>query len=197
MENEPIDGALEALLSASTYDEAHDAATRALREAERDPHRALARVRVLVAAIAKARSLDHAALPKSWQDRIAPPLERARVLVGSSVGKERLVSALQACRAGHGLRGGAQHELRRTAASLLDDVVDMPETLEDAVRRVLADLSGEDARALAAAHEDDFGELGERLGYRIRNSYGLLWLHNQALLRACGRRTPTTLPRRS
>jgi hypothetical protein len=59
-----------------------------------------------------------------------------------------------------------------------------PETIEDAVERLHANMSLNDEVALASMSEEDLVDAHFALAYHIRNEFGL-WRGNKVLLESC------------
>jgi hypothetical protein len=59
-----------------------------------------------------------------------------------------------------------------------------PRTVDEAVERLLANISLNDEILLATMTEDDLTDFHFSLGHRIRNEFGL-WSGNDALLESC------------
>lgn len=64
-----------------------------------------------------------------------------------------------------------------------------PESVDAAVRLLMAMVPDEERIRIAAMRQEDLALLHFGLGIWIRNNLGL-WQGNQALLEACGHRTP-------
>ncbi|MBL7110200.1 MAG: hypothetical protein ISS11_08185 [Candidatus Marinimicrobia bacterium] len=60
-----------------------------------------------------------------------------------------------------------------------------PQTIEEAVERLMKELSNDDLDKIKNMKEEDLIMLHFGLGQGIRNSYGL-WADNKALLKSCG-----------
>lgn len=68
----------------------------------------------------------------------------------------------------------------------IDEVrAEWPKTLDEAVKRLLAELSKKEKKALKETKEDDLIMLHHGFGTDIRNVFGL-WDGNEELLKSCG-----------